>query len=115
MSAGIQTDELLRIRITEFGRTQVATNQPCHSSDYASVHWFGADYTFTSKQADAVSEWWAAWQNGTPALHDDTVLAELESNARGKPHALRDLFKGHPAWDTMIVRGPRQGTHQLQE
>ena len=82
-----------------------------HSKDFSFVHWNGTDHSFTKTQADAVSEWWQAIVNGTPDLRDETVLAEI--GAKGRNPNLRDIFKDHPAWGTMIVRGIRKGTHRL--
>ncbi len=79
------------------------------------MHWHGADYDFTAKQAMAVSEWWAAWENKTPFIRDETVIMEIGLNAKDKSRALFDLFKGHPAWGTMIVQGRPRGTHGLAE
>ena len=81
-----------------------------HSCDFISVHWYGTDYTFTPNQANCVEELWKAWTNGTPEVADGTLVqkAGLGDNQR-----LRDVFKGHPAWRTMIVRGERRGAVRL--
>jgi hypothetical protein len=105
-------------RATEEPATETVpaeTPQVRHSTDFSEVEWFGVRYTFTKTQALAVSEWWTARENKTPAVRDETVITEIGSQNNDKTRALRDLFKGHPAWGTMIVPGPRKGTHQLDE
>ena len=87
--------------------------QTKHSADFASVRWYGTEYQFTKQQAAAISEWWHAWENGTPDLFDETVLTEI--SARGRKPSLHNIFKGHPAWGNMIVTGKSKGTHRLQE
>jgi hypothetical protein len=73
-----------------------------HSLDFRSVHWFGADYTFTETQAAVVAILWGEWANGTPDVGHRTLLAR----ARADSDDLHDLFKvkkkPHPAWGTMI-------------
>lgn len=86
-----------------------------HSADFTSVYWYGDNYHFTEKQAMAVSEWWTAWKNRTPALRDETVITEIGLQVKDKRQAIRDLFKGHSSYGNMIVVGPRKGTHQLAD
>lgn len=85
-----------------------------HSQDFSSVHWFGTDYTFTAMQADAVSEWWAAWKHGTPDVRDTTILTEVGAKSKKKA-SLHNILSGHPAWGTMIIAGATKGTHRLQQ
>ncbi len=82
-----------------------------HGPDFRSCHWFGTDYTFTAMQAACVKVLWEAWNNGTPEVGQQTILetANLES-AR-----LKDLFKDHAAWGTMIVEGSTNGAFRLAE
>ena len=70
-----------------------------HSKDYTSVHWDGIDHTFTPLQADCVRVLWEAMDNRTPIMRGASVLAETTTDQR----RLRDVFKGHVAWGTMIV------------
>jgi hypothetical protein len=72
---------------------------PRHSADFRSVHWFGADYTFTPTQAAVVRQLWEAWEDGTPGVGQETLLA----GAGSEGSRLRDLFRGHAAMGSMIV------------
>ena len=70
-----------------------------HSADFSSVRWHGETYSFTPTQKSAVKLLWQAWKNRTPDLGQDYILEEIGSDST----RLRDLFKGHPAWNKMIV------------
>jgi hypothetical protein len=84
-----------------------------HSADFRSVHWYGKDYTFTPTQAACVKLLWGANENGTPELGQDTIL--LHPTVEAGASRLRDVFKGHPAWDLLIVKGTTQGAYRLAE
>jgi hypothetical protein len=81
-----------------------------HSLDFRSVRWHGKDYTFTPTQAAIVTELWAAWEQGTPDIGDPTLLRKADCAG----DRLRDVFKNHPAWGTMIVEGQTKGTRRLR-
>lgn len=72
--------------------------------DFRSVRWDGALYEFTSLQAQCVRLYWEAFKNGTPGLAEGTVLEEVKAGDRQR---LRDVFRDHPAWGTMIVQAGR--------
>jgi len=89
--------------------------EPRHSVDFISVDWYGTNYQFTKKQADAVRMLWEHWENGTPSLSEGTIG---ETVSGGDHFRLRDLFRTvdvkakiskkqsmrqHPAWGKMIV------------
>jgi hypothetical protein len=82
-----------------------------HSPDFASVNWFGTPRTFSPKQRPVVHELWAAWVNGTPDVSLAYLLeaADLPGTAR-----LPALFRDHPAFGTMIVKGGQKDTFRLQ-
>lgn len=82
-----------------------------HSPDFRSVHWYGADYTFTATQAKCVEVLWKAWENGSQALGQAHILEEAGSMGS----RLRDVFaKGaHPAWEKMIVPCSNKGAFAL--
>jgi hypothetical protein len=84
-----------------------------HSKDFRSVHWYGEDHTFSPTQAACVKVMWEEWENGTPDLGQDTILEHPEVEAESK--RLVDVFKGHPAWGKMIVKGRTAGTYRLAE
>ncbi len=76
-----------------------------HSEDFRSVHWFGTDYCFTATQAACVGVLWRAWENKTPEVSQELVLAGADSES-GR---LSDVFGGSEAWKTMIVQGTTKG------
>jgi len=85
---------------------------PTHGSDFRDVTWHGTKHIFTPKQAACVSVLWKAWEQGNPFIADGTVLQKA---GVGDKQRLRDVFRNHPAWGTMIVRGPQQDLHGLHE
>ncbi len=82
-----------------------------HSPDFRSVHWFGTDYYFSTGQAACVKRLWEAWEQGTPDVGQDKILVDAEVECK----RLVDLFRGHPAWGTMILRSGPKGLYRLQE
>jgi hypothetical protein len=81
-----------------------------HSTDFRSVYWFGTDYTFTATQAACVAALWTAWENGTPDVSQEHVLAQ----AGAESQRLSDVFSGHSAWKTLIVAGGSKGAYRLK-
>jgi hypothetical protein len=79
--------------------TPAPTGFPRHSADYRSVHWFGCDYTFTPTQAAVIRQLWEAWEDGTPGVGQETLLEGAGSTG----DRLRDVFRGSPAWGTLVV------------
>jgi len=69
-----------------------------HSPDFRSVRWFGQDYHFSPAQSLIVKALWKAWENNTPRMGARALLraADMLSDK------ISDLFKEHPAWNTMI-------------
>jgi hypothetical protein len=84
-----------------------------HSCDFASVNWFGTSYAFTPTQRRIVAVLWTAWEQGTPDVSQKAVLEEAMSDSTN----LRELFRGHAAWKTMIqcssVHGGPAGCFRL--
>ncbi len=82
-----------------------------HSIDFRSVCWYGTDYNFTPNQAAAIKILWENWEKGTPDVGGDTLSTEIESDSK----RARDIFKGNPAFRTMIRQGKTKGTYRLAE
>jgi hypothetical protein len=82
-----------------------------HSIDFRSVHWFGTDYSLTATQAACVKVLWQAWENGTPELAQATILEDRDVESEST--RLRDVFRNHSAWGTMIVPGKTGGSFRL--
>ncbi len=85
--------------------------EDAHSDDFRSVRWQGQTYSFTAKQAPAIKLLWEHREKGTTDVADETLLLAIDEQA--PPANLRTLFRGHPAWSTMIVAGGSKGTHRL--
>lgn len=81
-----------------------------HSQDFRSVHWFGADYVFSALQAAVVRQLWEAREAGTPDVSGETLMLTAGSETR----EIRNAFREHPAWGTMIV-SLRRGVYRLAE
>lgn len=84
--------------------------EPWHNTDFSRLKWPGLpEMTFGAKQAAIVSALWDA------AEDDDTERdqAELLRLADSECTRLSDLFRGHPAWGVVIVRGTKRGSYRL--
>jgi hypothetical protein len=84
---------------------------PVASPDFREVLWYGAKYYFTATQAACVRVMWEAWDKGAPEVSGERILEEADYEGK----RMVDLFKGHPAWNTMIVAGHTKGSRRLQE
>lgn len=79
-----------------------------HSVDYRSVQWEGREFVFSPNQAAVVKVLWEAMEDGTPEVGGDTLLEAAGSEAV----RMRDVFRDHPAWGSLIVPGARR-TYRL--
>lgn len=79
-------------------QSKIALPGARHSPDFRSVRWFGTDYTFTPMQAAVVSQLWEAWEQETPDVGGQYLL----ENAGLEANRFDLVFRGHPAWKTMI-------------
>jgi hypothetical protein len=82
-----------------------------HSADFRSIDWFGRHYSFTPGQAACMKIMWNAWEQGAPEMAQQRILGDAGLDSE----RLVDLFKGRPAWGTMIVPGATKGAFRLQE
>jgi hypothetical protein len=82
-----------------------------HSKDFASVRWFGTDYFFTASQGACIKVLFEAWRNDTPELRQETILNEAGLDST----SIKDLFKNHPAFGSMITPGSTKGSFRLCE
>ena len=93
-------------------------NDARHSSDFASVYWFGSPYTFTTNQAACVKVLWDAWANKVATMSGPEILdqANISQERFDKVFRVKDASrntKSHPAWKTMIV-SPMKGRYCLK-
>lgn len=79
-----------------------------HSEDYRSLKWYGTEYSFTARQAPAVKILYENWEKGGPDVGGDYIAENAECGR------ISDLFKGHPAWNSVIV-SKTKGSYRLQE
>ena len=110
-----------KLKLEQWGQATPVTDSPPisetssesqefqHSTDYASVTWGEQQYQFNKNQATCVRLLHEAWLKGTPYLSSHTLLSEIESASR-----MSDLFKRHPAWNSLIVPGARKATYGLK-
>jgi hypothetical protein len=83
----------------------IAQAKTSHGQDFAAVNWNGTVYSFTPKQRIIVAALWRAREEGYGWLSQEALLEVAESDC-GK---VRDLFRHHPAWGTMIVSAIHYG------
>lgn len=81
-----------------------------HSDDFSSVRWFGTVYDFTPNQAKCVAVLWDHWNRGGLAVSSQRIRDTAEVEAE----RLDVVFRGHPAWGTMIVAAAK-GSYRLAE
>jgi hypothetical protein len=79
-----------------------------YANDYSTVKWGDETFTFTKKQRRVVQALFAARREGHE-LHQQGLLDAADSDAT----RLRDLFRDHPAWGSMIAPGEDIGTYRL--
>jgi hypothetical protein len=73
-----------------------------HSIDFVSVLWNGKLYGFTPTQARIVNMLWEARENGTPDVHQSTLLDRAWCESK----RLEWVFRKHPAWGVVIIPSP---------
>ncbi len=79
--------------------------RPWHSSDWSNVIWNGRSYKLSPKQRLVVALLWKAWEDGTSFLSGVYLLNRADSDQPRLAH----LFKGHPAWNELVVSGEPYG------
>jgi putative restriction endonuclease len=82
-----------------------------HSPDFRSVRWFGTLFTFTPVQAACVQILWETWTHDPPEVGQHYIL----ENVGAESTKLSDVFKGRPAWGTMIRPGSTRGAFRLEQ
>jgi hypothetical protein len=101
IAQNIGSDTNRKIQFRTPGHFEDGTASP----DFASFRWGGRLWTFTPKQRSIVSVLCAEYKKGTPAVSQARLLSECESEGGH----LRNLFSGHKAWGTLIVRSSALG------
>lgn len=92
------------------GGADARQGEPWHSEDFSRVRWPGmAEMLFGEKQAAVVAALWDARGDEDPE-RDQADLLEI---AQSECTRLSDLFRGHEAWGTLVVRGAKRGSYRL--
>ena len=80
-----------------------------HSADYRRVDWQGKKFRFSLMQSRVVRLLHEEFKEGRDELGAAVLLEG--SDSLGK--YLRDIFRRHCAWGTLIIKGEGKGTHKL--
>lgn len=80
-----------------------------HTPDFRSACWRGETFCFTRQQASIIEVLHTWGEQGCLDLGEDFLLVESGSSAK----QLRSLFRGHKAWNSLLVRGQTNGTRRL--
>jgi hypothetical protein len=92
--------ELAPVSEVEPSPSSAETLATKHGPRFEYVRWRGKVYCFGPKQRRIIAALWKAHQQGAEWVLQDVLLDLADSDGT----RVRDLFKGHPAWDTLIVQ-----------
>lgn len=82
------------------------------SPDFRSIKWYdGRKYSFTTKQAIVLQHLWAAIEEGYEEVGQSHLLEAADSECKH----LTDLFRDHPAWGIVIIRGKTSGSYRIAQ
>lgn len=84
------------------------------SIDGRSARWFGQLLEFTPQQAAVTRLLWDAYQNGTPTIGGETILAHIEAGSGTRVQHIFDNSR-HPAWGTFIIAGGPRNSFRISE
>jgi len=119
--------EYLRLQPAQPGPQEgmdVVNGEVVYSSDYRCVNWFGETLSFSPTQAEVVKLLIEAYEAGIPDVDagmlvgDGSFLQDGLKATGKKPSAakrVRDIFRDHVAWGTIIVPGGSKGTYRLEK
>ena len=79
------------------------------SPDYRRVDWRGKKFLFSPMQSHVVRLLHEEFQRGRGELGNTWVLERVGSHGK----YLRDIFRRHGAWGTLVIEGENKGTHKL--
>lgn len=96
-------------------RTAKTATKATHNADFSCVNWKSEVFAFGPLQRAVVAALWRAREQNHEWVSQETLLTVAESEG-GR---LRDMFRRHPAWGTMIVPavdiGGPPGSYRLAE
>ena len=80
-----------------------------HSPDYRRVDWQGKKFRFSPMQSRVVRLLHEEFKEG----RDELGAAVLLDGSDSTGEYVRDIFRRHCAWGTLIIKGEGKGTHKL--
>ena len=80
-----------------------------HSADYRRVDWQGKKFRFSPMQSRVVRLLHEEFKEG----RDELGAAVLLDGSDSTGEYVRDIFRRHCAWGTLIIAGESKGTHKL--
>ena len=80
-----------------------------HSADYRRVDWQGKKFRFSPMQSRVVRLLHEEFKEG----RDELGAAVLLDGSDSTGEYVRDIFRRHCAWGTLIIKGEGKGTHKL--
>ena len=80
-----------------------------HSVDYRRVDWQGKKFRFSPMQSRVVRLLHEEFKEG----RDELGAAVLLDGSDSTGEYVRDIFRRHCAWGTLIIKGEGKGTHKL--
>ena len=80
-------------------------DRPSHATEFETVHWRGQVYALTPKQRVVIACLWQAWESGHPFVGGHYLLERADSEQSKMSY----VFRGSPAWRTLIVPGELRG------
>jgi hypothetical protein len=85
--------------------------EPKRTDNFSAVYWPGRGtfHFYGEKQQAVVAALWAARSDGTLEVSQNVLLRAADSDGA----RLHDLFRGHPAWGKLILRGHSPGSYTL--
>jgi hypothetical protein len=82
-------------------QARITNKRFSHAKDFTSITWGGKKYEFKKgRQAACIRALWSAWEEDGSGLGEETIAEEIGSDA--KKLRLAHVFRGHPAFGTII-------------
>jgi hypothetical protein len=78
------------------------------SDDYLNITYDGKSFTQTENQRTIIKILHGAHKRRQPVVREGALLQAIDSTTE-----VRSYFRHSPLWGTLVIRGPRRGTFQL--
>jgi hypothetical protein len=93
-------------KTTSLGQPDIG---PDHGIDFVWVRCELGEFNFSKNQRDVVKALWLDWERGGSGIS----AAHLLEHAEAVSAKLSDVFKNHPAFGVLIIRGDRKDVYRL--